>query len=232
MMSDRELVELGGDDGTLELLEFGVEAVGDATKTLDVLAGGTAGSGKGKGFWLITAKAPTGSLFADFEVGEQFPADGDEVPATGDKMKFVTVEVMADHIEWSSNITAKVWDATRGVHKFEKSRLGKMKFSGKIKGIFTAGITDQAGSMLNRYMKIITKKAADGAITISPRSNAPLYVRLVVRNGQVSGESFEFMLAQIVTDGFNLGAASGAGQTFETNMYLTGADPCFYVLEL
>ena len=76
-----------GNDGAVYLGTVGTEKIGDATKTLDELVGGTAASGDGKGFYQVTAIASATTFFGwtEPEVGDYFYNSGTGVLATGDK---------------------------------------------------------------------------------------------------------------------------------------------------
>ncbi len=219
-----------GDDATIEKVTFGEEKTGNGTLTLDEHAGGTSGSHAGKGFWLITGKAPTGSIWGTLVVGDLFPADGDEVPIALDKAKFLTCTPFLDASGWSCNFSKGEIETTLLRDKTKKYRSGKADADGSLKGIFTIGVTDQAGQLLNQFMKIISKSAL-GVVTVSEITGGALFIRGVVRNTTVAGETLEFMFAQINLFGIKLGAEIGNKQEYESKFRLTGSDPVFYTVE-
>jgi len=217
-----EMLTLIGDDATIEKVQFGTEQAGDGTKTLDTLAGGT---GKGKGEWLITAKASTGSVFGSLKVGELFPADGTEIPANGDKAKLITATPFLDATSWSASFSAKEVETTRLINTVNTYRKGKADAEGQVKGIFTLGVTGEAGGLLNQFVKIVKK---DGStVTVSEISSAPIYIRGVIRNTNKSGEVLAFLFAQIELYGVNLGAESGNKQEY-TSKFRFVSDPVYY----
>ncbi len=228
-MSDQ--TRLIGDDATLETITFGEEKSGDGTKTFDELAGGDAASGDGKGFWMITAKAATSSIFGLLSVGDLFPADGDEVAVVGDKAKLLTAEVFADCSGWSASLSAGEVEVSVLSDRVKKYRKSKADGEGSIKGVFTLGITTAAGGILNQFMKIV-KKDATGTITVSDINSQPIYIRGVVRNTDRSGETYAFMFAQIELFGTKLGADMGAKQEYESKFRFIGADHVFYEQEI
>ena len=215
-----EIITLIGDDATIEKVEFGTEQVGDGIKTLDVLSGGS-----GKGEWLITAKAATGSIFGSLKVGDLFPADGTEIPETGDKAKLVTATPFLDATSWTASFSAKEVETTRLVNTVQTYRKGKADAEGQIKGIFTLGVTGEAGGLLNQFVKIVKKEAA--TVTVSEISSAPIYIRGVIRNTDKTGETLAFLFAQIELYGVNLGAESGNKQEY-TSKFRFVADPVYY----
>ena len=224
-----EVKTLIGDDATIESLVFGAEKVGDAIKTLDLLAG--AGAGAGKGLWLITAKAAAGSIFGGLAVGDVFPADGDEVPAAGDKAKLATATPFLDASEFSIGLTAKEIEITLLKHKVQKYRKGKADADGSLKGIFTLGITGEAGGLVNQFVKVVHKDKA-GTITVSEINSHPIYIRGVIRDTKVSNETYAFIFGQIELFGVNLGAASGNKQEWSSKFRFTGNDPVYYEEEI
>jgi hypothetical protein len=217
-----EMLTLIGDDATIEKVEFGTEQIGDGTKTFDDLAGGT---GKGKGEWLITAKASTGSIFGSLKVGDLFPADGTEIPAVGDKAKLVTATPFLDATSWSASFSAKEVETTRLINTVNTYRKGKADAEGQVKGIFTLGVTGETGGLLNQFVKVIKKSGT--TVTVSEISSAPIYIRGVIRNTNKSGEVLAFLFAQIELYGVNLGAESGNKQEF-TSKFRFVSDPVYY----
>ncbi|HOX30916.1 MAG TPA: hypothetical protein PLB91_01225 [Spirochaetales bacterium] len=216
-----------GDDATIEEVTLGTEKLGDATKTLDELAGGAVGSGKGKGGWIITAKAAAASIFGDLAVGDYFPADGDEVLVVGDKAKQVTATELLDASGWSANFNAQEVETTLLRHKVKKYRKGKADADGTLEGVFTLGVTGEASGLVNQFLKVVQKNAA-GAITVSAVNSHPIYIRGVIRNTNVSGETYAYIFAQIELFGVSLGAKSGSNQAYSSKFRFTGADPVYY----
>jgi len=225
-MANKEVISLIGDDATIEAVDFGTEQVGDGVKTLDELAGGTAASGKGKGEWRITAKAASASLFGELEIGDLFPADGDEVPKVGDKCALIIGTEFMDSSGWEANFTAKEVETTLLRHKIMKYRKGKADAEGTLKGIFTLGVTGEAGGLLNQFLKIVKKDAA--GVTVAKVSSRPIYIRGVIRDTNIAGETYAFIFAQIELFGIKLGAESGNKQEYSSKFRFTGNDPVYY----
>lgn len=228
-MPAAETIRLIGDDASIERVTFGVEKIGDGIKTFDVHVGG-AGS-PGKGFWLITAKAAAGSIFGALVVGDLFPADGDEIMVADDKAKLLTCTPFLDASGWSCQLTAQEVETTLLQDRVKKYRKGKSDADGSLKGVFTLGVTSEAGGLLTRFMRIVKKDAA-GVITVSSIDSSPIFIRGVVRNTATAGETFAFMFAQIELFGIKLGADIGSKQEYESKFRLTGSDPVFYNQEL
>lgn len=200
-------------------------------KTFDVLAGGIAGSGKGKGYWLITAKAAAASIFGSLNLGDIFPSDGDEVPATGDKAKFMTATPFLDASGWNASFAAKEVEVTLLKHKVQKYRKGKSDAEGTLKGVYTLGVTGEAGGLLNQFLKIVHRSSA-GVVTVSEVNAHPIFIRGVIRDTTTSGETYAFIFAQIELFGISLGAESGNKQEYSSKFRFTGSDPVYYEEEI
>jgi hypothetical protein len=223
-----ENFRLIGDDGDVFAGSFGTTLEGDAVKTLDLLAGG---SGQGKGFWKIMAKATTGSIFAAFSVGMCFPADGDEVPAAGDKAALGSFSAILDIVDWSASVSAKKIETSKLKDRFIQQRLGKGEFAGKMKFQFIQGITDEEGGLMKRFFKTV-KKSALGVITVSEPTNEPMWVQLYIRESTLPGERAEFLFAPVYLAGCSAGGSSGNPQASESDFVLAGMDPIFYIEDI
>lgn len=219
-------------DGDYLTGDFGTELIGDATKTLDVLAGGTAGSGRGKGLWLVTAKASSASIFGDVPIGHPFPADGDEVPAVGDKAKFGTFASVAELISGEIEVSADEVDMAVLDDEFDPAEPGKKKFSGKLSMQYIIGKSDIVGGAVNRYFDLIRKTAS--GVSFSVASNAAVYLLAYVRKTSVDGEANVFFFGKVHRFGMKLGAARDGRQSFDEKIRLAptldgDAKPCFFV---
>lgn len=223
MSEDMTLI---GDDATIEAMEFGIEKTGDATKTFDELAGGTVGSKKGYGEWIITAKAATASIFEDLEIGDAYPADGDEVPAMGDKAKQAIGTPFLDASDWGADFTATEVPITLLKHKIKKYRKGKADAEGKLAGIFTLGVTGEAGGLANQFMKVVKKDAT--GITVSQVNSRPLFIKGVLRDTETPDETYAFIFAQIELFNIHMGGKSGEAQAYDCKFRFTGNDPVYY----
>jgi len=222
----KEVLTLIGDDGDIEAVEFGVEKTGDGTKTLDELAGGASASGKGKGLWLITAKAATGSIFADFALGDVYPADGDEVPAVGDKAQPATETPFLDVSSWKVGFTAKEVDITLLRHRVMKYRKGKADSEGTIEGLNTLGVTGEPGALLNQFVKVVQKSAT--GIVVSDVNSHPIYIKGLIRQTDKAATTMAYIFGQIELFGIDLGAKGGEGQAYSSKFRWTGNDPVYY----
>lgn len=226
-----EELSLIGDDCKLFTGDAGVEKTGDGTKTFDELAGGADASGAGKGYWLITAIAASGSIFPDgAKIGMLFPASGSEVPAQGDKACLLGLTHVADASGWQMNISRNEVDVTKLHDDFRHYRFGKRDAQMTINSIMTLGVTDKSGGMVERTM-VTFRKAVGGTTTITEINNRPIYFLGYVRKGEVAGETQAFVFAKVALSGMTLGAQIGSAQSYDTAARLQ-SDPVFYTEEI
>jgi hypothetical protein len=221
-----------GDDSQIFTGDLGAaEYEGDGAETIADLSGSPPADGIGLIMCVITAIALSGSIFpAGLKTGELFPALGSEVPAAGDKFKVLALTSVADASAWSLNITQSEVDVTKLNDKFKKYRTGKKDASGTLSSIFTQGVSDEAGGIVSRNMKLF-KRTADGTTTITDAANQSLYMLGFINKAEVPGETNDFIFCQIYMFNINLGAQSGSAQGFDSSIRLTGIDPVFYSLD-
>lgn len=227
-----EELELIGDDSQIFTGALsGTELTGDNTKTLDELAGGTAGSGAGKGMYIITEFASGTTFWPEgMEVGELFPAVGTEILKTGDKCKKLDLSQIADASGWSLQITRTEVDVTRLKDSFKKYRYGKKDASGTLNSIFTIGVTDKATGLVGQTMKLFKK--IGNTITVTIPNDQNLYFLGYVRKTETGGETEDFVFGQITMSNITLGGQSGSAQSYDSSFRLTGVDPVFYSIDI
>jgi hypothetical protein len=204
-------------NGTATIADL-VTAVPDAKKTGNIMC-------------VITAIAASASIFpGGLKVGELFPAIGTEVPGAGDKFKILILSHVADASSWSLSITQAEIDVTRLNDRFRKYRLGKKDAQLTLSSIFTTGESDQAGGVINRNMKLVSR-AADGAVTVTDEANRALYMLGYTNKAALPEEIEDFIFCQIYLYNVTLGGQSGSAQSYDASGRLTGLDPIFYSLE-
>lgn len=220
-----------GDDSQIFTGDLGsTEYVGTGSATINSLLSGAAPTDALK-MCVITARAATGSIFpAGLYVGELFPALGTETPATGDKFKFLNLQPVADASSWNLQITQGEVDVTKLNDRFKKYRLGKKDASGTLSSIFTQGISDEAGGIVSRNMKLF-KRTADGTVTITEEANKSLYMLGYINKAETLGETEDFIFCQIYMFNITLGGQSDSAQSYDSSIRLTGIDPVFYSLD-
>lgn len=231
----KENMPLVGDDGCLMLGKDGATYTGDGTKTLNELVTAGAAGGEGKGYYVVTKKAATGSIFPDgLEVGEMYPAIGTEVLATGDEVMKIDLSIAADCSGWEFDVSQTEIDVTTLCDGCKKYRLGKKDVSGKATSIMTLGVSDKPDGMIGRSMKLFERKYVEGqpVVTVSESANESLYFQGWCRKTEVTGETQAFIFAKVYMFNAKFGGASGSAQSYDASIRLTGKDPVFYSLEV
>lgn len=219
-MQEQELA-LVGDDGTVftsDTLE--TEITGDGIKTLEE-----------PGIYIITAIAPAASYFpAGLKVGEAFPSDGSDVLAIGDKARRIPLEEAADITGWKLEVSRDQIDTTRLKDTFKKYRPGKRDANGTMNMIFTLGVTDRIGGLVDQMMKTVRKSG--NTVTVTDVDGKPLYFVGYNRKTNVPGETEAFIFGQIHLYNISFGGQSGQAQSFDCSFKLTGIDPIFYSVDI
>jgi hypothetical protein len=208
------------------------EFTGDGTATIASLVAEQPGANMlDRKMCVITARAASGSIFPDgLGIGELFPALGTEVPAAGDKFRFLNLGHVADASSWSLAITQGEIDVTRLNDRFRKYRLGKKDAQLTLSSIFTTGESDNPGGVINRNMKLV-KQVPNGTITVTDEANRALYMLGYTNKAALPEEFDDFVFCQIYLYNVTLGGQSGSAQSYDASGRLTGLDPVFYSLE-
>jgi hypothetical protein len=224
---------LVGDDsmiftGDLSAAEF----EGDGTATINELVAAEPGRDMvDEKMCVITAIAESGSIFPEgLHVGELFPATGTEIPADGDKFRFLNLAHVADASSWSLAITQGEIDVTKLNDRFRKYRLGKKDAQLTLNSIFTVGVSDNPGAVINRNMKLFKRKA-NGDVDITDEANRALYMLGYTNKRALPEETEDFVFCQIYLYNVTLGGQSGNAQSYDASGRLTGGDPVFYSLD-
>jgi len=228
----KELKTLIGDDSMIFTADLGqTEFEGSGDKTIAELTGSGPCGDIRRVMCVITSRADEDSIFPDgLKAGELFPALGTEVPNSGDRFRLLNLTHVADASGWSLSITQGEIDVTRLSDQFRKYRLGKKDAQLSLTSIFTVGISDKPGGVINRNMKLVTH-AADGSYTVTDEANRALYMLGYVNKAALPEETDNFVFCQIYLYNVRLGGQSGSAQSYDAAGRLTGIDPVFYSLE-
>lgn len=215
-MEDKPLI---GTDGAMYLELSATEVTGDATKTLDVQTGGTAGDESGAGFYQVTAIATTSSIF-DWTpvVGDFFYDDGTLVLATGDVAMFILPEASIGAGEDSSvksfniGFSKDKLDVTTLKNKDQKVyRVGRADASGTIDGIT---VLDN-NKIRSKFLDTLT--VTSSGKTMLRKDNKPVFFIGFLNETGVVGETRMIVIGKIHLEGITLGAAGEGTQDFSTN---------------
>jgi len=219
----KELKTLIGDDSMIFTGDLGeTQYEGDGNSTIAQLAAAVPAADDIRRVMLvITSRAAVGSIF---------PALGTEVPVAGDRFRVLELTHVADASGWSLSITQGEIDVTRLSDQFRKYRLGKKDAQLSLTSIFTVGISDKPGGVINRDMKLVIH-SADGSYTVTDEANRALYMLGYVNKAALPEETDNFVFCQVYLYNVRLGGQSGSAQSYDAAGRLTGIDPVFYSLE-
>lgn len=212
--------------------ESATEYEGDGVKTINELVASEPGKDVvDEKMCIIKTIAEIDTIFPDgLKAGELFPALGTEVPAAGDKFRFLSLAHVADASSWSLAITQGEIDVTRLNDRYRKYRLGKKDAQLTLSSIFTVGESDNPGGVINRNMKLF-KRAPDGTVSITGEANRALYMLGYTNKAAMPEETEDFVFCQIYLYNVTLGGQSNNAQSYDASGRLTGLDPVFYSLE-
>lgn len=232
----REELPLVGDDGQFMTGELSAQILeGDGAKSLHELVGGEDASTGGGGMYVVEAIGATTAFPAGLAVGDLFPAMGNEVLKTGDKVRALNLTHVADCTGWSLQITQSEIDVTRLKDEFKKYRLGKKDASGTVNSIMTLGVSDEPNGIVGKTMKLFRRTVKpDGQVEISivNNENLPLYFLGYLRKTETPGETEAFVFGQAYLYNITLGGSTGSAQAYDSSLRLTGQDPVFFSLDI
>lgn len=214
-----------GNDGAIYLLEEATVLVGDGEDTLDVLVGGTAGDGAGKGFYQVEALADSGSVFnwSGAEVGDYFYNDGTMKMVVGDKALPVCLlnnqEEDTSIKSFEIALTKDKIDVTTLSDKIKTYRMGKTDASGTLEGI--TSITND--KIRSRFLDTL-KVSSTGAYTMTRKSNKPLLFVGFLNAEEIAGDTLVAVVGRIEAENVSLGATDGSAQEFSTGFSASSND--------
>ena len=216
----KQEMPLIGDDGTVYTSDgLDIEVVGNGTATLSK-----------PGIYIITAMGSVSFFPAGLNVGEAYPADVTEMLKAGDKARRIKLEEAADITGWKLDLIKDQIDVTRLRDHVKKFRPGKRDSTGTMNMIFTLGVTDRAGGLVDQMVKTVRKST--GSVTVTEIDGKPLYFVGYARKTAAAGETEAFIFGQVHLYGISFGGQSNAAQSFDSSFKFTGIDPVFYTVDI
>jgi hypothetical protein len=216
----KQEMPLIGDDGTVFTgATLDTEKVGDNTAALGQ-----------PGIYIITAMGTPSQFPTGLKVGDAYPSDGSDVLKNGDKARRIKLEEAADITGWKLEVSREQVDVTRLRDGFKKYRPGKRDANGTMNMVFTLGVTDREGGLVDQMMKTVRKR--DNTATVTDVDGKPLYFVGYVRKTDVPEETEAFVFAQVHLYGISFGGQSSQAQSFDCSFKLTGIDPIFYSVDI
>lgn len=219
-MSDKRLV---GEDASAYRFTLGTMVTGDGTTTF-------MSAGK---IYKIAAKATTTSIFpVGFSVNDYYYAPLQQTLAVGDNVYPVTETLIADCNSWDMTVSADSIEVTVLKDTVKKYRKGKVDIDGTITGIDTTDQLKTAGSIHNRFIKVVnlTSGIAPVEADIFPIDSSDYFIKAYLNDDTLIGNTQVFILAQIDPLGTKWGASIGDAQEWSADFKLINIDPVMYTI--
>src|SRR6056297_192236 len=231
---------LVGSDGELVTVTFGTALEGNVGgDDLDDLVGG--GVGSGEGWYRVAAISDdTSAIPSGLSVGDLFWDDGtlvlDDGTSQADSVEPLATTQQCDVTSFNIDVSRSEIDVTTLCDGVMKYRGGKIDMTGSLEGITTLGVTDNAGWVMNNFIRII-EQASAGTVTVKDIDDSDIYIQGKLQKDTSSGEKESFVFAKITILGTSLGASGEDAQSFSGNFRIapgstTEAEPTFYVREI
>lgn len=219
-MADKRLI---GEDASLSKFVEGTLMEGDGGAIITVT--GT--------IYKIAAIAETDSaLPTDFVVGDYYYEPDSIVLAVGDNVYPIEETVVTYCKSWAMTVSSDETETTVLKDTVKKYRKGKTDVSGTITGIMTTDDLKTAGSITNRFFKVITVTSGVALTNadIHGIDKSDYFIKAYLNDSDISGDTQAFLLAQIELLGSNLGAEMGSAQEWSSDIRMVGNDPVLYTV--
>ena len=209
------ITRLVGDDGLVLVAGVTAEKSGDAIKTFDVQVGG--GTGKGKGFWQVTAIGTSTPFFAwsGVKVGDFFYDDGSGIMKTGDKAIFIAALADAPAAtvkSFSLEISREEFDLTAFEDDQKISRYGKTTISGTINVVEDLSRPFFPGKFFDRLTIV------SGTKTKTTADRAPFFFVGFLQSEAISGEKVVAIVGKVEAGSYTQSAQAGSSQESTINI--------------
>jgi hypothetical protein len=202
-----------GSDASLYKMSFGA-----------ALVTGTMTSGS---WYKIAAVSGTTVFEAGFSVGDLYLGNGKTLTATN-SASLASPTIVADASGFDMAFSRDEIEVTVLADDIKKYRPGKTDLSGTVRGINFISEMNKAGSIMSRFIRSASATAGNVS-TFRGIDGTELYGQFYVQDDTTtSGETQAFLFGQIELYGYNLGAAIGDAQAWESGMRFIGADPIMY----
>lgn len=203
-----------GADASLYSVSFGT-----------TVTSGTLTSGS---WYQIVSISGTGVFPSGYQAGDLFYATGQSLTA-GNSAAPATFSPVLDCTSFEFNFSAGEVDVTTLLDGVKKYRKGKVDLQGTINGINLVSQLKQAGSFLNKFIRVANVPTS-GAATLNAQNSSALYIKAYMQDDATTGETEVFLFGQVELYGFKLGAAIGDAQSYSSGVRFIGADPIVYTV--
>jgi hypothetical protein len=189
-----------------------------------ILASGTMTSGS---WYRIVTTSGTGTFASGFVAGDIFLGNGGTLNA-GNTAQLATPVLLADVSGFDMAFSKDEIEVTVLADDIKKYRPGKTDLSGTVRGINFISEMNKSGSIMSRFIRSVSATAGNVS-TFRAIDGTELYGQFYIQDDTTtSGETGAFLFGQIELYGYNLGAAIGDAQSWESGMRFIGTDPIMY----
>lgn len=221
-----------GDDGLVQKATFSTVIVGTGVGTLAA------------GLYLVLAKgAPSGlppaTVGDAIAVGDFLLVDaGVSITLlTGDVVATLILEDLCDLSSFTIPFTKEEVDVTTMCDTIKKYRSGKADMQGSMKGVFTAGISDDVDGFLRQFIRIAKQ---DGSTQFDSYSqHGAILLGLFYLNDDTNIADRMVIIAPFSLFGYSVGGEMGQAQSFQSSFrfanynyddgtYDVAIEPTFY----
>jgi len=185
-----------------------------------------------EGWHKITSLVTSQSSFHEsLEINDLIWSDGTLSNGDGNEYKSLTETDQADITSFSFEMSKAEVDVTTLTDDVKKYVAGKNDITGSINGNFILGKTDNAGWVVNNFLRVIEQTDGITSVTVKPIDDADLYLKGVLQKDTSSGEKETFVWSKITLTSSELGASMDEAQTFSGGFRVAGGDeePALYV---
>jgi len=219
MEENMAIDRLTGADATLYKYTPGTSALETGTAT------------KGA-FYKIASKATSASIFGDFEVGQLWMGDGTATFTSTDTAYLMAETLIEDCSSFNFELNADEIEVTVLKDQVKKYRKGKSDMSGTITGINFISEMRKEGSVLNRFLTVVTGKSKHSAApTVNELASGDFYIKAYLNDETAVGETQAFLFGQVELFGYSLGAETGSAQSWSSGVRFIGDDPVVWIVD-
>jgi len=210
---------LCGSDSTLYKYTFGAPLVtGTATKgAMYKIVARTTG----------TTVFPTG-----YAVGDLWQGDGVKAFTADESASLGTAAIVADCSSFSFDIAADSIEVTVLADNVKKYRKGKNDMTGSVTGINFISEMRKAGSILNRFLKVIVgDDKGNSAPVVNSLDGSDFFIKAYLNDETAIGDTQVYLFGQVELYGYKIGADIGSAQEWTSDVKFIGADPVIFILD-
>ncbi len=183
-------------------------------------------------FYKIASKTTSASIFGDFAVGQLWMGDGTSEFTATDTAYLMAETLIEDCSSFNFELNADEIEVTVLKDQVKKYRKGKSDMSGTITGINFISEMRKKGSVLNRFLTVVTGKSEHStAPVINDLESGDFYIKAYLNDETAVGETQAFLFGQVELFGYSLGAETSSAQSWSSGVRFIGDDPVVWIVD-